>query len=492
MKKLAKAILIALGAVVVVGAVAILGVNVYIQSGAMHARIEAGLSKGLRTPVKVGGVSFMPWQGLKISGITASDPEANAQGDSLEIASVSVHPRLWKLLHHDVVIKQLTIDGVKVAWTQTPDGKWAAPIAAQAPAPENPPATAPAPQTAPPPAAVTPTPPPVTVEYARMRDAAFTFYDKGHKPIAALSGVTIHVFSPSDQQVNGAALVHRAVIQDAFYIDDWKGMFRYTPQELSLYDAKCTVGGGSAEGTVNVKPGEPDSPFSTDMKFSGVGIDRLLSDARTSGWQVTGSLSGFVKLQGNFRDSAATRGTGRIVLENASLAQSDLFDTLNELFHTDRFRSVPLRDCHADFHVADGNVMLDALSVSSPGIMGVTGQGFAVLKTGNLYIRCRLSIDPNTVRQIPAILMDNFDLDMATGARYVDFEVMGTVSHPTENLRAILRKKLQKTATDLWKKVIGGGKSSPTPPPAAQPAPPAQEPPVTPPQPETPPAPATP
>ncbi|HWB60142.1 MAG TPA: hypothetical protein VG733_11665, partial [Chthoniobacteraceae bacterium] len=104
MKKVAKAILIALGIILVVGAVMVLGVNLYVQSAGTRARIERGLSKGLHTDVKIGRVSFMPWYGLRISAIERTD---TGDGNTVRVEAISLKLRLWRLIRHDLVIKQL-------------------------------------------------------------------------------------------------------------------------------------------------------------------------------------------------------------------------------------------------------------------------------------------------------------------------------------------------------------------------------------------------
>ena len=48
MKKVAKAILIALGIILVIMAVAVLGVNLYVQSAATHARIAHAIDTALK------------------------------------------------------------------------------------------------------------------------------------------------------------------------------------------------------------------------------------------------------------------------------------------------------------------------------------------------------------------------------------------------------------------------------------------------------------
>ena len=101
MKKVSKAILIALGVLLAIIAVAVLGVNLYIQSAGTQARIQRGLGRALHTPVKIASLSFMPWYGLKLAGVTTQDENAATSSDNdnaLQISAISARIQLWRLL----------------------------------------------------------------------------------------------------------------------------------------------------------------------------------------------------------------------------------------------------------------------------------------------------------------------------------------------------------------------------------------------------------
>lgn len=460
----------------------VFGVNLYVQSAGTRARIESGLGAALHAPVKIGGVSFMPWYGVRISGITRDDEAAAAEGDTLEIGAVSVRLRLWRLMRGEVVIKKVTVDDVKAALTQNSEGKWqmpagAVPAAAESPAqPETPAGT-------PQPAAAEQTPPPgaksrpVIVNDARMRNGSFTFYDKKHRPIAAFTGVYVEAPSPTDQLVEGMAEVLSVAVQKEFFIDDWMGKFKYTPEELSLFDTSCKVAGGDATGTLDVKIAEPDSPFALDTKFSGVSLEKLLGNAGVTQVQASGMISGFMHLEGDLRDSAHARGKGEIVLANGFITQSELFESLGAWLGTNQFRGLPLQDAHAIFHVEGGKVYLDDLTLKSP-VLAFTSKGVMAADGSGLYLLCRIAISADVARQIPDsdYLLQNFAKDETTGARYVDFPITGDINHPDESaFRNTVGKHINlKSGMNELLNYLGGKHGKP--PPAATPAPAPQQP----------------
>ena len=62
--------MIALGALIGLGAVVLLGVNLYVQSQGAQAKIQQELSRSLGVPLKIRSMSVTPWGGLELSGIT--------------------------------------------------------------------------------------------------------------------------------------------------------------------------------------------------------------------------------------------------------------------------------------------------------------------------------------------------------------------------------------------------------------------------------------
>ena len=65
-KKLSKAILLALGALLVLAVFGLVCVNLYIQSPRAQEQIEEQLSRALRMPLKITNTSLSPWSGLQI------------------------------------------------------------------------------------------------------------------------------------------------------------------------------------------------------------------------------------------------------------------------------------------------------------------------------------------------------------------------------------------------------------------------------------------
>jgi hypothetical protein len=69
-KRLRRVSWIALGAVIGLGAILLIGVNLYVQSQGTHAKIQQELSRRLGTTLGFRSMSVTPWGGLELCGIT--------------------------------------------------------------------------------------------------------------------------------------------------------------------------------------------------------------------------------------------------------------------------------------------------------------------------------------------------------------------------------------------------------------------------------------
>src|ERR1700757_5446489 len=77
-KKLRRIALIALGVVIGLGAVLLIGVNLYVQSQGAQAKIQQELSRRLGTRLEIRSMSVTPWGGLQLSGIKI--PQTSSTG----------------------------------------------------------------------------------------------------------------------------------------------------------------------------------------------------------------------------------------------------------------------------------------------------------------------------------------------------------------------------------------------------------------------------
>src|SRR5215211_8932478 len=126
-QKLRRLAVIALGALIGLGAVVLLGVNLYVQSQGAQAKIQQELSRSLGVPLKIRSVSVTPWGGLELSGITIPQIVSVGPKDFLEARTFRLRVRFLSLFSQRLVLKEVSLVGPTVVWPQNTEGKWRLP-----------------------------------------------------------------------------------------------------------------------------------------------------------------------------------------------------------------------------------------------------------------------------------------------------------------------------------------------------------------------------
>src|SRR5204863_9314647 len=130
MRKLRRLVVIALGALIALVIVLLLGVNLYVQSQGAQAKIQQELTRSLGVPLKIRNMSVTPWGGLELSGITIpqTSPEI-APKHFLEAKTFRLRVRFLSLFSQRLVIKEVSLINPRVVWPQDAHGKWRLPSA---------------------------------------------------------------------------------------------------------------------------------------------------------------------------------------------------------------------------------------------------------------------------------------------------------------------------------------------------------------------------
>src|ERR671925_2069152 len=127
MRKLRQLVVIVLGALIALGAVLLLGVNLYVQSQGAQAKIQQELIRSLGVPLKIRSMSVTPWGGLELSGITIPQTSSVSPKHFLQARTFQLRVRFLSLFSHRLVIKDVSLIDPKVVWLQDAEGKWRLP-----------------------------------------------------------------------------------------------------------------------------------------------------------------------------------------------------------------------------------------------------------------------------------------------------------------------------------------------------------------------------
>ena len=459
MKKLRRVPLFALGAVIVLGAILLTGVNLYVQSQGTHAKIQQELSRRLGTTLGIRSMSVTPWGGLELSGITIAQTSPVGPRHFLEAKTFRLRVRFLSLFSRRLVIKEVALINPNIVWPQDAEGKWKLPssqkIKTAAPAPsdvESEPGQTPQTQTAPA-VAVTPANLPSVAQAAvvdqspkqeprlamppevrrvSIKNGNFSFLDHTGKLLASFSGVNFGTSIRSALALHGNAKVARISLQDRFFLEDLRSPLRYEPDVLELSKISARVGNGEINGYFAMQPEAEDSPFTTNVKFRDVLADQIISNAGGPKGMVQGKLEGSFQASGKTADPEALVGQGEISLRDGRVQQYSLLVLLGEILQIEELRELHLEQAEARYHVSPSLVTIDELILRSPNIR-LTASG-TVAFNGKLKLDSELAINDKIRGQLFKAIRQNFQPINEPGYSAIDFQVGGTIDRPSTNL----------------------------------------------------------
>jgi hypothetical protein len=484
-KKLNRLVLIALGAIVGVAILILIGVNIYVQSQGTQARIQQELSQRLGTTLHLKRISVTPWAGLKLSGITIPQTQPGVSPDFLTAKTFRLRIRFSSLFSQRLVIKEISLINPDIVWAQNSDGKWRLPSSETAPPavppkiePPSPPASpvkmeqsvviAETQKTEAPP--VNPAPEPALqdepaqtgpfrpeIERVNLANGRFRFLDEKLKSVATFEEVGFRSNFRTATDLRGNITIGKTSLRDRFFLQQLQSPLRYSPDELNFSQITARAGGGDVTGQFTLLPQTENSPFTVSIKFREVQADRIVSDAGGSAGMITGRLEGYLDASGTTADPDALAGAGEIFLRDGHVQQYSLLVALGQLLQIEELRQLQLDQAQVKYHVNPGVVTIDELIFRSKNIrLSAVG---TVSFDGNLHLESQLAVNDKMRSQLFRAIRDNFRPIEEPGYSGVNFQVSGTVGRPKTNLMDKLIGRDLKDLSSVITGLMGGGKS---------------------------------
>ena len=458
--------MIALGGVFALGAIAVIGVNLYVQSQGTQAKIQQELSRQLGTTLEIRSMSVTPWGGLELSGITI--PQTSPVGTShfLEARTFRLRVRFLSLFSRRLVIKDVSLVNPNIVWAQNAEGKWRlpgarkkeAPAVSPNPPPTIPPSQAPGEPIEPAPKAFgvaatparPPSPPQVTadrfakrsrkpsvtmspeVQRLNIKNGNFTFLDRAGKMLASFTGVDFRSSLRSASAIRGKATVAKISLRDRFFLEQLQSPLRYEPDVLELSKISAHAGGGEVNGYFAMQPEAEDSPFTTKVTFSNVLADQIIADAGGSKGMVQGKLEGSFQASGKTADPDALVGKGEVFLRDGRVQQYSLLVLLGQILQIEELRELHLEQAHVKYHVKPDLIIIDELLLHSANIR-LSASG-TVTFDGKLKLDSQLAINEKIRGQLFKAIRQNFQPTSEAGYFALNFQVGGSVDRPSTNL----------------------------------------------------------
>jgi type II secretion system protein N len=479
-QKLGRLILFLTAGLLILGAIVLLGVNLYVQSQGTQARIQRELRQRLRANLNIGRISVTPWSGVKLSGITIAHGPTEGGGNFLEAENFGLRIAFFSLFSKRLVFKEVSLVKPNVVWPQNAEGKWRLPdLKAQRHAEKKAPETS-APETPPTQQEDEQTPaqsasPILTkrpsadraeqeirtaeevaseIHKVSLVDGKFRFLDRSNQSVAGFEGVGFRASVSSPSALHGNARVARVSVRDRFFLEQLKSPVRYDSNGLNLAKVSARIGDGEISGNFSIQPETDESPFHIQMKFRNIQADQFITQAGGPSGVLQGKLEGSLEADGKTTDLEALNGSGEIVLHDGQLHQYNLLVALGQIFQIEELMQLHLEQAAAKYHLSPGVVNIDDLILRSANIrLSATG---TVTFRGKLHLISRLAINEKIRAQLFKPLRANFQPADEAGYSALDFEVTGTLERPKTNL---LEKVVGRDLKDLVNSWFGGGKS---------------------------------
>jgi type II secretion system protein N len=476
-----RVLLIALGVLVGLSLLILIGANLYVQSRGTQARIQQELSQRLGTTLRIQRISVTPWWGLKLTGITIPQTQPGVSADFLTAKTFRLRIRFSSLFGGQLVIKDVSLINPEIVWAQNADGKWRFP---SVPSPTPEPITAPQE-----PAEPTPTAPAITEQKVETSPAAtssltapaalatqskpatftpevqsvnvvrarFRFLDQKLKSVATFEDVGFRSSFRTVNDLRGNINIAKTSLRDRFFLQNLFSPIRYDASQLEFSDITAHAGDGRVAGHFMIEPQTQDSPFTVSVKFYEVQADKIIVEAGGQPGTVTGKLEGRLDATGKTADPDALAGEGEIILREGQVRQYALLVALGQLLQIQELQQLQLDQANIKFHINPGVVTIDELIFRSQNIR-LTATG-TVSFDGKLQLESQLAVNEKMRSQLFKAIRGNFKPIDEAGYTAVNFQVGGTVGRPKTNLMDKLIGRDLKDLTSVLSDFLGGGKS---------------------------------
>ncbi len=444
----AKIIAALLCALVAVAVIALIGINLYLQSGDVQQRIRLATEDAVGAPVSVKSTLYTPWNGLTMSGLTVP-PWVQPAPNMFEAAKFSLRFELMPIFNRRFVIREVNLDKPVFALRQREDGAWstAPPKGAVQPAPIAPPVIAEIPAQPTTPGAplevddssrkITgrPVAMPYVVELRKLhvRNGTLLLIDNRGRPMVVLRDVQVTTDMKSMSSGSGQFSIAKMEFGEALKPRNLRGTFTFADGTLNVADILCDLAEGTISARLDVSGIDgPPSNFDFALEAKALSIPALLVDATGEAVGASGTASGSLQLRGDPSRAESLSGRGLVELDNARMQPVDFIRQIGMMMRIDELQMLDLTEAGAEFSIANKKVLIERLLLRSDNLM-ITAEG-PIRFDGKMDLDARLLLNEKLQRQLRPLLSDNFTASEDADFQQVTFSVKGRVSRPETNL----------------------------------------------------------
>jgi hypothetical protein len=436
-----------LAAVAVLFALGLLAINLYLQSAGTRQKICNVLSRSTGLPVSVFRISYGPWSGLVLDGVTVCEPAGSTS--LFRASSIKARFNYLKLLQRKPVIKQLVLQGVDVsvplamltaAEAHTTDLPSPRPSPAGT-GPSRPPAPAG------PPGAVTAAPPVATgaasrnkfsvaslvrVQRVKLTRGTINLLSRDGTVTGTVRDLEIFVRLQRGGYAGRVLAASASMVNNTLVCAELASPLLASAERVELPALQAKLWGGLLNGSFQIGVNSPPYRYDLRLDVSDVKVSDIATHAGGALDQVHGVLRGKLDLHGAAGDAAFNSGKGQMEVVSGYFDQYPLLQEIGRWTQIDELQRLQFNEARSHFRVAGTSLYIDEIRLLSTNCdVWVWGQIDAAQK---LDLNGRLTINQFLSQKIPNELEENFVTNPDNHTRFLDFCITGTLTHPQTNL----------------------------------------------------------
>jgi hypothetical protein len=455
--------------------VALLAINLYIQSPGIQRELRESVSESLDLPIDVFRITFTPWGGLNLESVTVGKPGTSSP--VLQAKNLRVRCDYNAFFRRKIIVREILLQHVDITIPIGSTERESQVVQAKkSPHPPSLASQAPISQAEVQRKVVSPSPLAqqtptlgdtlsrrfwVEIQKFKLKDASITVVHPDGSTVALVQGLDcILNFRHGDYL--GRAHAENAMVVDSIKIDDIGAPVKFQAGVLTLNEISASLAGGELTGELTVDFNKPGVDYRLQLHAAGVDLNEVAGRSNNFLDRAHGSLEGTFELSGTVRDPSKLAGLGTLEIKSAYLDQYPLMQEIGRWTQIDELQRLDLERAVSTFRVVGPNIQVDSIRLVSKNCqITLNGQ---VEDAHRLALDGRLTVSQFLSQKIPNELEDNFQPATDGHSRYLDFHVSGSLTRPESNLF----EKIIGDRRKLWQRLLHGSRPTPTEAPASE------------------------
>lgn len=433
MKRIAKLILCICAAVLGLGVIVLVGINLYLQSGEVQTRIRIATERALGTPVAVKRTLFTPWGGLTLSGLSMPDPMI-PDANMVEASGFSLKFEVRPLFKKRFVISEISLVSPVLTLRQNDEGRWVIrqeppsrpkPLEPRPDRPEREPEVADVPEFT------------VELNSFRISEGAASFYDRKGRRLGRVQGLNVEGKIDGHRKVSGTLKIHEMEFAGQLHPKRLRANFLHEGDKLAITDIKCALAGGSIRGQFYAvipqgKKGGPTIEFKSEVEE--VSIPKLIAESHGNDAGTAGTIAGTFRIEGDPTNAKSLTGGGEFALADAHLRPLEMIRQVGTLLRIEELQMLDLQQADVKFAIRDERVWIENLTLQTKNLI-LAGTG-PIRFDGRIKIDGRLLINEHLEKQLSSVgvIGGNFTPSEDANYKQLTFAVTGKVDRPQTDL----------------------------------------------------------